>query len=516
MAISRFSRRVLALIAFGIALPALLLAALGIFLTLRIGRAVEDQTLRYNSYMAKQVARAYELELLVDLRRAIALAENAARAGADEAAIERALDVGMAPFGPPHVVRLEGLGQYSMLVLESQPVVYGQRPDGRWFAGIMLRDPRGQIMGAGGWWFDPETFLRGHLATVVHDRMPADPRMYGGFESTRQLSVELLGPRGDRLAAVRQPRDTKTARSESLEGPFEGYHVRVAATADAPAVWARRFVVIEVGFIGVMGLLILLATLFGVRYTVRQVELAQLKSGFVSNVTHELKTPIALIRLAVETLQMRRVTSPEETEKFLGTIGRETLRLSQLVDNILDFARIESGRVTFHFQPMDLADVVREALETFRPRFEHLGFRVEVAVPDHLPRIEGDAPALTHCLLNLLDNAVKYSRARREVQVSAATRDHEVLVSVADRGIGISTRDQKRIFEKFVRLETGLVHDVKGAGLGLSLVDQVIRAHGGRVELVSSPGEGSTFTLVLPAAGGEAEVRPELRVQTGS
>ena len=130
--------------------------------------------------------------------------------------------------------------------------------------------------------------------------------------------------------------------------------------------------------------------------------------------------------------------------------------------------------------------------------------------------VRGDAQALSQCVLNLLDNAMKYSRERKEVRVSARAVDERVAISVADRGIGISPHDQKRIFEKFVRLETGLVHDVKGAGLGLSLVDQIVRAHGGRVEVSSLPGEGSTFTLLLPA-GGEAQPRRiEPAPETGS
>src|SRR5689334_16629646 len=256
--------------------------------------------------------------------------------------------------------------------------------------------------------------------------------------------------------------------------------------------------------------------IFGLRYTVRQLELAQLKSGFVSNVTHELKTPIALIKLAVETLEMGRFRSPDESQKFLHSIGREAVQLTQLVDNILDFARLESGRVTFRLERLDPAAVVREALETYRPRLDDQGFKVDVEIPDRLPEVRADGRALSHAVLNLLDNAVKYSRQRREVRISAGARDGAVRISVADRGLGIAAGDQKKVFDKFVRLETGLVHDVKGAGLGLALVHQIVRAHGGRVELVSTPGEGSTFTLVLPIAEGEsAAPNNEERALTG-
>jgi len=259
------------------------------------------------------------------------------------------------------------------------------------------------------------------------------------------------------------------------------------------------------------------ATIFGLRYTVRQLELAQIKSSFVSNVSHELKTPIALIRLAVETLEMRRYSSPEDSEKFLRSISRETMRLNQLVDNILDFARLEAGRKVFQFSSVNMLDIVRDAVESFRPRLEDQGFKLEVDLPEVLPPVRGDAAALSQCVLNLMDNAMKYSKARREVKVSAQFRLNggagAVAVAVSDRGIGISPRDQKSIFEKFVRIETGLVHDVKGAGLGLSLVDQIMRAHGGRIELKSALGEGSTFTLVLPAAQGAEVVKPEPSVE---
>jgi two-component system phosphate regulon sensor histidine kinase PhoR len=128
-------------------------------------------------------------------------------------------------------------------------------------------------------------------------------------------------------------------------------------------------------------------------------------------------------------------------------------------------------------------------------------------VPEHLPPIRGESSASAQCLLNLLDNAIKYSRTKKEIRVSAAAANEEVSIAVSDRGIGISPRDQRRVFEKFVRLETGLVHDVKGAGLGLSLVDQIVRAHGGRVEVSSALGEGSTFTLVFPEVSRDVRAR---------
>ena len=518
MAVSAFSRRVLLLIGVGVALPALMLAGFSLFLTLRIGEAVERQSRQFNLYIARQIAEALEQDLLAQLRESIAPAENGARIGVDAATLHAMLDVKRREFLGPQVVPLDELTDYMLLIVESQPLVYGPDVPGanRHFAGMMLRDARGQVLGAGGWWLDSEYFLRTRLRAAITERLAANPRIYGGTESIKHLSVGLLGPNQAEIARVREPGDLRHAATEQLAGPFEGYTVRVAPTRDAPVMLTARFVAAEVAFIVLMGMVIMAATLFGLRYTIRQLELARIKSGFVSNVSHELKTPIALIRLAVETLEMRRYSSPEEGEKFLRRISRETMRLNQLVDNILDFARLEAGQRVFKFVRVDVAELVRETLDSFRLRLEDQGFALTVDLPDDLPAVRGDGPAIAQCLLNLLDNAIKYSRTRREVTVSATSRDSSVYISVSDRGIGIPVREQQRIFEKFVRLETGLVHDVKGAGLGLSLVDQIIRAHGGRVEVHSTPGEGSTFTLVLPAAGGEEAERPEPRAQTGS
>jgi len=514
MAISKFARRATVLVGLGVALPALALAMFGIYMCLRIARSVETDTFRFNTYVARQVGAAYEVELLDHLRRSVATAEAAARDDAPAPILRMALDAGSGEFAGSHFVPIELLNGYSVIIVESQPVVYapGVGPrENMVFAGLLLRDSRSQVIGAGGWWINPREFLVDHVDEVLQERLPANPRMYGGIESTRRLSVAIMSPDGVELRRLRDPGSLETARSEPLGGPFEGYTIRVAETADAPVAWTRRFLAIAIAFVALMGMAIVVATAFGLRHLVRQLELAQLKSGFVSNVTHELKTPIALIRLAVETLEMGRVRNAEESEQFIRAIGRETLRLSQLVDNILDFARLEAGQRVFKFEDVDVARVVRDTVDSFRPRLDHQGFTVEANVPADLPPVRGDATAISHCVLNLLDNAIKYSRERREVKVNVGTRHRYVTVAVSDRGIGIPAGDQQRIFEKFVRVETGLVHDIKGAGLGLSLVDQIIRAHEGRVEVQSTPGEGSTFTLYLPVAEDRSVVEPEQR-----
>jgi signal transduction histidine kinase len=192
--------------------------------------------------------------------------------------------------------------------------------------------------------------------------------------------------------------------------------------------------------------------------------------------------------------------------RFLQVISRESRRLTHMINQVLDFARIEAGRREFRFHPTDLGKLVRDTMEVFEPQFRERGFQVRVDVPPDLPMVEADAEGVTRCLMNFVDNAVKYSRDRRFIEVRARVRppgengDHgEARLAVTDHGIGLSAHDRNRIFEKFFRVEQGLVHDVKGSGLGLSLVRHIAEAHGGRVEVESSPGQGSTFTLVIPA-----------------
>jgi signal transduction histidine kinase len=517
---TRINRRVVAVIGLGVALPALMLGGWAIVNTLRISEGLDSQSMRYHAYVAQQVADGYEKELLAHLRQRIAPAEIVAREGGSRGQLVAALRSGAeTPSEPSGFIPIEDLGDYFLLLVESQPLVYRSGAEdrlGRRFAGLMLRDGQGQIIGAGGWWVNPRTFLEMNLRPVVEERLANDQRMYGGIESRRHVAVTLLDPADREIDHMRSPGPTRNPEVARLEGPFEGYAVRVEATGTALIAWSRRAVMVQTFVIGIMTLMILVASFFGLRYMVRQLELARIKSSFLANVSHELKTPIALIRIAVETLEMQRFSSPEESGKFLRRIHRETNRLNVLVENILDFARLEAGQRAFRFGQVDVVELVRETMDSFRIRLEDQGFALKVELPEHLPPVRGDGPALAQCLLNLLDNAVKYSRQRKEIRVAAFERDGLVAISVQDRGIGIASRDHKRIFDKFVRIEDGLVHDVKGTGLGLSLVQQIIRAHNGRVEVSSTPGEGSTFTLWLPRAPAEAAALPETEMRTGS
>ena len=491
----------LALLIGGVALPAIALAIVAALLTLRVARGIEAESARYDLYLSAMVTEAFEQELITQLRDAVVPAEGIAREGGTAPLIVRALASRSRQFEAPHFVPVDDMAGLSVLMVESQMMLYGDDPTGERehpFAAVVLRGPTGDVIGAGGWWFNPRAFIAANLANVVRNRLSANPRTYGGIESTRHLSVQVFDGEGHEVARVHDPGRTPTGRYADMTGPFEGFRVRVTPTDRAPVALASRFVAVQIALIVILAGVLLGATAVSVRYIVRQIELVQAKSSFVSNITHELKTPIAVIKLAVETIEMGRFRSDEERDKYLRTIQRESDKLAQLVNNILDFARLESGQRSLRLGPVDVHDVISAALESFRLRLEDEGFAWKVDCPERVPLLRADLLALQHCVLNLLDNAVKYSRDRKEVRIIVRPRDGFVSIAVSDRGIGIAPEDQKRIFEKFARLEAGLVHTVKGAGLGLSLVDQIVRAHHGRVEVASTLGEGSIFTLLLP------------------
>jgi len=230
--------------------------------------------------------------------------------------------------------------------------------------------------------------------------------------------------------------------------------------------------------------------------------LSAMKSDSVSNVSHELRTPVASIRVFAELLRHGRAASPEKAREYGEYIEAESRRLSRLIDNILDFSRIESGRKEYRFAKSRVEDVVVPLVETFRVRLRSQGFVLAYEGPgEDLGETEIDADAIGQAVYNLLDNAVKYSGDSRAIRIGVRRHGGEVAISVGDGGIGIPREEQGRIFERFHRVGTSLIHDVKGAGLGLAIVHHVMQAHHGRVTVASEPGKGSTFTLWIPVGG---------------
>ena len=251
--------------------------------------------------------------------------------------------------------------------------------------------------------------------------------------------------------------------------------------------------------------------MFTYRSVSKEVALARLKSDFVSNVSHELRTPLALIRLYAETLELGRIKTHEKAQEYYCIIRKESERLTALINNILDFSRIEAGRKEYQFRTTDLAELVTNTLDTYRGQIDEQGFTFEQSIDPNLPLVRVDREAIARSLVNLVNNALKYSDHEKFLRVRLYRTDGVLKLEVADHGIGIARGEQSKIFEKFYRAGDPLVHNTKGSGLGLSLVRHIAHAHGGEVEVESAPGNGSTFTLTLPVApanGQQARATP--------
>jgi signal transduction histidine kinase len=240
---------------------------------------------------------------------------------------------------------------------------------------------------------------------------------------------------------------------------------------------------------------------FGGYLTIRtlktEMAMAQMKSDFVSTVSHEFRSPLAGLNQLGEMLRDGRVPDESRRQEYYEMIVAETQRLRRLVENILDFSRLEDGRKQYRFEPMEPAGWLREVAEDFRSQVAGRGFSVETSIPKALPSIVADRETLTTAVHNLLDNAVKYSRHSNIVQLEANANEHGLAILVRDRGVGIRATDRPRIFEKFYRGGGELAREVKGVGLGLNLVQHIVKAHGGTVDFDTAEGEGSTFTIHL-------------------
>ncbi|HKQ77455.1 MAG TPA: HAMP domain-containing sensor histidine kinase [Blastocatellia bacterium] len=274
--------------------------------------------------------------------------------------------------------------------------------------------------------------------------------------------------------------------------------------------WARRNFMINLSLWIIMTLFLIGAVALMLRTASREMKLTQMKADFVSNVSHELRTPLASIRVLAELLNLGRINQPDRVREYGAYIESEGRRLTQVINNILDFSRIESGRKIFQFESCDIKEIVTGTLEAFTVHLKQNGFTLAYEAPQNaLPKVVLDPDALALALTNLLDNAIKYSCEEKEINVRITQSDGFVAIAVADRGVGIAPEEHEKIFEKFYRVGSSLVHDVKGSGLGLSLVKHIVVAHRGKITVQSKPGEGSTFTIQLPVTDQKTEQQAE-------
>jgi signal transduction histidine kinase len=329
------------------------------------------------------------------------------------------------------------------------------------------------------------------VALVSHDKL------------VHQLTTLVRDPRNDAEITVLPPGKENAAAFVSLElgNPFPGWRLAISpadSTRLNTMIKHRTAIYLWRGalLVAVMGGLTLLA----VRVLRRQTALARLKNDLAATVSHELKTPLASMRVLADTLLNSNKLDEQTTREYLQLIAQQNERLSRLIHNFLTFSRIERDRHTFHFAPCSVAEIVAGAVEAMRERFQAAGCRFESHVAPDLPAVMADREAVTAALINLLDNSWKYSGDIKQISLAARVEKGKVVFSVQDNGIGIAPREHARIFRSFYQVDRKLSRSEGGCGLGLSIVQFIVAAHNGSVSVESEPGRGSTFTISLPAA----------------
>jgi len=229
----------------------------------------------------------------------------------------------------------------------------------------------------------------------------------------------------------------------------------------------------------------------------REMDLAQQKSEFVSNVSHEIRTPLALISMFAETLSLGRVKKEERKKEYYEIITKETARLANIVNRILNFSKIEANKKEYQLETVDLNAIVEDVLYTYSFHIENKGFSYSITTGD-LPPIQADKEAITESIVNLIDNAMKYSPESKKFEIETGVNRNEAYIAVKDYGIGIAQKNIPSLFDKFYRVPQGDIHNAKGSGLGLSIVKHIMDAHHGKIEVDSKPNVGSNFRLVFP------------------
>ncbi|MCG8310093.1 MAG: HAMP domain-containing histidine kinase [Cytophagales bacterium] len=231
----------------------------------------------------------------------------------------------------------------------------------------------------------------------------------------------------------------------------------------------------------------------------KQMELAQMKSDFVSNVSHEIRTPLSLISMYIESLERGMATTPEKVKEYYHIVMQETQRLISIVNKILSFSQLESGKRKLSFQNIDLMEIAESVVATFKVNLENQEFQWSIKAMEEDLQLIADREAVTDAVFNLVDNAIKYSGTDKKIEIEVGRAGNEVFLKVTDHGIGIRKAEQKHIFDKFYRItDRNLAHQAKGSGVGLSIVKQIVEAHEGRVSIKSKTGAGTSFTLYFP------------------
>ncbi|HKY30150.1 MAG TPA: HAMP domain-containing sensor histidine kinase [Pyrinomonadaceae bacterium] len=380
----------------------------------------------------------------------------------------------------------------------------GERPDGMLYGTtaffVFPTLPKERTV-LGAVTFDPHYLKKTFFPQMLNEQTLADDQ-----DEKLALMVFPVSPDGHSekpLAKSAGWDEGKAEVTRRMDQVFDGLGLGIKLQGTTVAAIGQRWFAQSLIILGILSLFMIGGLALTYRSVSKEMALARLKSDFVSNVSHELRTPLALIRLYAETLELGRITTQEKKDEYYRIIRKESERLTALINNILDFSRIEAGRKEYDFRETDVAELVRSTLDAYRYQIEQQGFEFEEKIDTNIPPMHVDREAIARALVNLVNNALKYSADEKFICVKLYRANGTLKLEVADKGIGITRREQAKIFEKFYRTGDPLVHNTRGSGLGLSLVRHITHAHGGEVEVESTPGKGSKFTVSLPLAAAE-------------
>ena len=306
---------------------------------------------------------------------------------------------------------------------------------------------------------------------------------------------------GIELSAIPPGAADLSRQSENIGDAFPSWKLALSIEGGDPLQSATKQRIATYVWTGVLltaGIAML--SILMANYLRRQVRLTRLKNDLIANVSHELKTPLASMRLLVDTLRDGNYQNVQLTQEYLQMIGKENVRLSSLIEGFLTFSRMERNKAKFEQEVVQTGEIVRSALEAVGNRLQAPGCRLELDLAPEIPPVIGDRDALITVFVNLLDNALKYTGDTKEVRLRGYSSDGSVWIEVQDNGIGFPRSASRKIFERFYQVDRTLSRRTGGCGLGLSIVQFIVAAHNGSVTAKSQPGKGSTFTVRLPAA----------------
>jgi signal transduction histidine kinase len=366
-----------------------------------------------------------------------------------------------------------------------------------------LTDASGYVLGVAGMIVDEEHFLRDVLPMAIGGSLPKLTNS-GEWDD---LLISVTDGEGRVVRGFTGDQSGRLHVRGRIPFIFSDWELRMGYRSDPEALALSSF---RLNMTLSVALVVLLVgvVLWGLRTASRAMRLSRMKTEFIANVSHELRTPLASVRVFGEFMRLGRVNDPQRIREYGEYIETQSRRLAAMVENILDFSRIESSAWSYRFVPTGVRELVVQTVRSMEPSSAHNGTQIRLEIDDTglPPQINLDPVAIARALVNLIDNAVKHSTAPATVTVGVAGDPGEVRIWVRDEGPGIPRSEQRRIFDRFHRVADGLVHDVKGTGLGLSIVDHIVKAHGGSVDVESELGRGSTFTLRLPVRVGAADV----------